>query len=574
MVEAQDHALASLPEIAREARRVLSEAQLLGQSDVLDNTVSWCMIADELFCLTSDREVSLLSLLDRSKFSFQPLYETRLSQPTLVDTCDGATLAIVSERGEVEFIDARTGAEAGWHDEAAGVLACAAGHAGQVILAFQNGDVSVVTGRGTPRSYPGAIAGKIVALAPLTGSHKGFIILSQRNEDESREQGSAKMGLVVVDQSSDTITQLPDLDLPARHLTLQPRGNLVAAFGNSQSVGLFDLERPDKVKVLQHLGAIRAAQFSPDGRILAVASEDGQARLWDVSNFFKSQAVETLARLTGHEGAVTDVQFYRGARFVLTTTQGGTMRLWSTLPESLLGDQRLLARFEDNDTIEKFWPALTTMEVKTVAGPKVKTWDAATGIPRSILIAHRRNQAGDRVEVEQAIARFRVDDKLVYSIGSTVPSKQDAPVESLVCVSSASSGDKLSRYALNKKPRSISLSSDGSLLAVGCENAEVLIFRTDSMDQPAVTLPIPYASQRKPWVGAVQLHTDTSRLLTASSDGLVRVWSTETWQEVIPPFDKHNAGDNVRGASFSVDGSRLRVSIGRDLSSTLERASL
>jgi hypothetical protein len=106
------------------------------------------------------------------------------------------------------------------------------------------------------------------------------------------------------------------------------------------------------------------------------------------------------------------------------------------------------------------------MEVKTVAGPKVKTWDAATGIPRSILIDHRRNQVVDRVEVEQAVARFRVDDTLVYSSGSTVPSKQDAPVESLVCVSSASSGNELSRYALNKKPRSISLSSDGSLLAV------------------------------------------------------------------------------------------------------------
>jgi hypothetical protein len=46
------------------------------------------------------------------------------------------------------------------------------------------------------------------------------------------------------------------------------------------------------------------------------------------------------------------------------------------------------------------------MEVKTVAGSKVKTWDAATGIPRSILIDHRRNQVVDRVEVEQAVARF------------------------------------------------------------------------------------------------------------------------------------------------------------------------
>jgi hypothetical protein len=86
------------------------------------------MIADELFCLTADRQVTLVSRLDRSKFSFQPFYQTRLSQPVLVDTCDGATLAIVSERGEVELIDAGTGAEAGRHDEAAGPLACAAGN--------------------------------------------------------------------------------------------------------------------------------------------------------------------------------------------------------------------------------------------------------------------------------------------------------------------------------------------------------------------------------------------------------------------------------------------------------------
>jgi hypothetical protein len=65
------------------AGRTVSEAQLLGQSDVLDNTRSWCMIADELFCLTADRQVTLVSRLDRSKFSFQPFYQTRLSQPVL-----------------------------------------------------------------------------------------------------------------------------------------------------------------------------------------------------------------------------------------------------------------------------------------------------------------------------------------------------------------------------------------------------------------------------------------------------------------------------------------------------------
>jgi hypothetical protein len=80
------------------------------------------------------------------------------------------------------------------------------------------------------------------------------------------------VGLVVVDQSSDTITPLPDLDFPARHLTVQPRGNLVAAFGNGQSLVFSILGAPTKrrhfstwVRSAQP-DSVRTARFSPSPR--------------------------------------------------------------------------------------------------------------------------------------------------------------------------------------------------------------------------------------------------------------------------------------------------------------------
>jgi WD40 repeat protein len=62
--------------------------------------------------------------------------------------------------------------------------------------------------------------------------------------------------------------------------------------------------------------------FSPDGTLLATASEDKTARLWDTAT---GRQVSTL---TGHTGSVRAVAFSPDGTLLATASNDSTARIW------------------------------------------------------------------------------------------------------------------------------------------------------------------------------------------------------------------------------------------------------
>ncbi|MHC5722455.1 MAG: WD40 repeat domain-containing protein, partial [Nostoc sp.] len=64
-----------------------------------------------------------------------------------------------------------------------------------------------------------------------------------------------------------------------------------------------------------------SASFSPDGKRIVTASQDGTARVWDISG-------KQLAELQGHTGSVISASFSPDGKRIVTASIDKTARVW------------------------------------------------------------------------------------------------------------------------------------------------------------------------------------------------------------------------------------------------------
>jgi len=113
-----------------------------------------------------------------------------------------------------------------------------------------------------------------------------------------------------------------------RSVRFSPDARLVLMASENDHAHLFDRETGEHRRFGPHFSGLLEAIFSPDGKQIVTAARCGLIRVWD------RFTGRRLATLRGHEGPVNNIRFVRPGRLV-SAGFDGTVRWWWTTSESL-----------------------------------------------------------------------------------------------------------------------------------------------------------------------------------------------------------------------------------------------
>ena len=275
-----------------------------------------------------------------------------------------------------------------------------------------------------------------------------------------------------------------------------------------------------------HTDSLYDAEFNPDGKLIATASKDGTARVWDVSTgqLLKEFKVTTGTSYEGGPPHVRVATFSHDGKSLLLTGSDGMVRVWETLTWQPVSAFRVSDSQVNDATFSR-----DDKHILTGSEGSVRVWDAGT---KQML----KEVGGFSSGIDQV--SISTDGKLIVVAEGTAVSVIDAATWQQV--------------AQFKEPRPFeecggALSPDGKLVLV-TGSATPWVWEVGTRKKVAELQGHTAAVQR------AKFSADGQFVLTVSEDSTARVWDTENWQSVLV-LRGHKG--MLFSADFSPDGTSV-----------------
>jgi WD40 repeat protein len=368
-------------------------------------------------------------------------------------------------------------------------------------------------------------------------------------------------------------------------LSLSPDGKRLVTGGEGGSAQIFDAQTGRQIAVLKTGGQyVFAAAFSPDGRRVALGTNDSPAYL----KIFDAQTGEMVWEYRshkvggeparGHEDAILSVAWSHDGQRLLTSSYDNTARLW----DLTTGEESRVFRGHD------WWvwsAAFSPDERWIVTASQDSTaivWDVASGEPRATFRGHvgpvyaAAFAPSANISGSAGSGRPKLPHALIASAGYdkrillwSPDALRDFDYRGLVrndndaATVANSAGQRGVLAGHTAAVRAICFSPDGRLLASAGNDNSVRVW--DMAARQIVKTLRGHGGRVHAVAFSPQLEGEGRRLYSAGHDQQVKVWDLHRYEEMrvieVAAVDGHR--DAILGADFSPNGDRI-VTASRD----------
>jgi WD40 repeat protein/tRNA A-37 threonylcarbamoyl transferase component Bud32 len=377
----------------------------------------------------------------------------------------------------------------------------------------------------------GRLAAQSREVAPEEPDLGLLLALEADRVDDSVDSRSALLG--ALEQGSRIHAWLQGFEWPVNATAFSPDGLLLATV-TQDGTTLWDTTswRSTGAPLRSSQRASGDADFSPDGRTLAIAGGKGRVELWDVATRAKRRELTDPAAATAREPALATVKFSPDGSVVAAGGQEANhVTLWEAATGRVIGRPIVTNPPGGGAQSIAFSPDSKRIAVPGAVGA-VGIWDVATG---------------RRVGTPLVVGDADVEAAIFADAGTLIASDDSGAVTTLDARSGRALGPALS--VGNQVADSLALSPDGRLLAATSFDGSVFVW-----DRPTRTLYGPPLRADASPLNDVVFSPDGRTLVSSHLRSAV-VWEMTAVRAIGEPLGQ--PGEVISSVAFAPDGEWL-----------------